>query len=173
MGIVQSKQLKTTRNDATMAFVTLDDGSGSIEVVVFPRVLDKYKQLLFADNVVIIKGKISVREEEAPKIICDDVATPGASAEAPADAAQGGSEGGRKQTRYGLYIKVPSMESEGYKAAERLIEVFDGDFPLYVYLEKTGKLKAAPRRLWVTINDVLLGELRNILGNENVFIKNG
>ena len=171
MGVVQSKQLKTTKNDATMAFVTIDDGSGNIEVVVFPRVLDRFKHLLFADNVVIIKGKISIREDEAPKILCDDIRSP-ENREAAPEPEQISRSDTPKQGRYGLYIKVQSMQSDEYKAAQRVIEIFDGDFPLYVYLKGAGKLTVAPKKLWVSINDILVGELKNILGGENVAIKN-
>jgi DNA polymerase-3 subunit alpha len=64
------------------------------------------------------------------------------------------------------------MQSDEYKAAQRVIEVFDGDFPLYVYLKDAGKLTVAPEKLWVSVNDILVGELKNILGVENVVVKN-
>jgi DNA polymerase III subunit alpha len=172
MGIVLSKQLKTTKKDTTMAFVTLDDGSGTIETVVFPNVLERFKQYLFADSIVIVRGKISVREDEPPKVLCDSVIAPdqlGSPKAQPQESAPAAKP--KKNLRSGLYIKVPTMESKEYCAAEKLIEVFDGDTPLYVYLVNSGKLTAAPRRLWVSINDIFMGELKSILGEQNVFLK--
>lgn len=166
IGVIQSKQLKTTKKNTTMAFVTLDDGTASVETIVFPNVLDRFGRLLTDDGVVIINGRISVREEEAAKIICDSVAEPGSELEH-----NNGRTSNGKKLRPGLYIKVPSFESDGYKRAEKLIEVFDGDFPLYVYFGDKHKLTVAPRRLWVYMNDVMLEELKKILGGKNVYVK--
>lgn len=185
LGIVQAKQLKATKSDSTMAFVTLDDGSGAIEVVVFPKVLERFKGLLNVDEVVLLKGRVSVREEEAPKLLCDEVTSPQllqsgtnepkpkAPAESrPAVRQQKPNEQNAHQPgREGLYIRVPGKDTDEYDRAENLISIFDGGFPLYVFFKDTGKLTRAPQSLWVSINDVLLSELRKLLGEENVALR--
>jgi len=72
-GIISSKSLKFTKNNQVMAFIGLEDLYGSVEVIVFPNIYEKYYNLINIDNTVIIEGKISLKEEENPKIICNSV----------------------------------------------------------------------------------------------------
>lgn len=169
IAIIGAKQLKTTKTNSTMAFITLDDGSGQIEALVFPKTLETYKNLVQTDEIVVVKGRISVREDEAPKILCDELLRP-----EDAFTPNAGENDGRdesKKARKGLYISVPSLKSEEYERARRVIEVFDGDFPLYIYCRNNKKLLRAPVNIWVSMNDVMLGELKSILGEENVFVR--
>ncbi len=173
-GIISAKQLKTTKNDSTMAFITLDDGSGQIEALIFPKTLQNCKNLVETDEVVVVRGRISVREEEAPKILCDTVEKPDGefSQNAVDGAEKESSKNDRKSTaRKGLYISVPSLNCDEYVRALRVIDVFDGDFPLYIYNRNEKKLLRAPSKLWVSMNGVLEGELKSILGQENVVVK--
>lgn len=62
--IVSSKRLKSTRGGEMMAFVMLEDTSGSIEMLVFPKVLTQYSHKLAEGSVVIVRGRVSMREEE-------------------------------------------------------------------------------------------------------------
>jgi DNA polymerase-3 subunit alpha len=164
LGIIQSKQLKTTKTDSTMAFITLDDGSGMIEALVFPNVLEKYKEYIETDEVVVAVGKISLREEEAPKILCDSVTRPG-------DSITRGDTKKPEGNKTGLYINVPALNSPEYERARNVIAVFDGDFPLYVFCSDNKKLMRAPREMWVSMNSVLERELKSVLGEENVFLR--
>ncbi|MEG6571278.1 DNA polymerase III subunit alpha [[Clostridium] cellulosi] len=167
IGIISAKQLKTTKTDSTMAFITLDDGSGQIECLVFPKTLETFRNLIAVDEIVVISGRISIREEEAPKILCDSVTKPDLQNLGTAPEKQNS-----KNKKAGLYISVPAFECEEYTRAIRVIEVFDGDFPLYVYCRDKKKLLRAPRKLWVSMNDVLLNELKNILGSSYVQVVN-
>ena len=56
-----------------MAFINLEDLYASVEVIIFPKTFDKYKSLMEEDEIVIIKGRISIREEEQPKDICEEI----------------------------------------------------------------------------------------------------
>ncbi|MFT9055919.1 MAG: DNA polymerase III subunit alpha [Ethanoligenens sp.] len=163
-GIVQSKQTKITKNNEAMAFCTLDDSSGTIELVVFPRVLEQYKPLFEPDSAVIVAGKISIREDEPPKLLCNH-AEPLLQNQSDH---MGNNMEEKKPERRGLFLRVPSQGSKTFFRAENLLAVFDGTFPLYVFFEDTRKLTLAPKKLWVSVNDVLLEELRGILGEENV-----
>jgi DNA polymerase-3 subunit alpha len=164
-GIIAAKQLKTTKTDSTMAFITLDDGSGAIEALVFPRILEKYKEFVETDEVVAVSGRISVREEEAPKILCDQFSKPGA--QRPREEKKN-----KDESKSGLYLSVPSITSEEYKKACYVAAVFDGEFPPYVYCRDNKKLMRAPREMWVSMNRVLETELKSVLGEENVFVRN-
>ena len=70
-----------------------------------------------------------------------------------------------------LYIKVPSRESQEFEIAKRLIDIFDGRTPVYFYIENDKKVLRAPSDLWVELNEVLLNELKNRLGDENIRLK--
>lgn len=71
--VIQSKKVLTTRSKATMAFLNVEDRVGSIEIVVFPQIYEKYAKDLIADNIILISGKVSIREDETPKILCDNI----------------------------------------------------------------------------------------------------
>ncbi len=72
-GLIRQITKKVTKNNNMMAFVELEDIYGSMELVVFPNVLDKYSSLITDDSKIVVKGKLSLREEEDIKIICDEI----------------------------------------------------------------------------------------------------
>jgi DNA polymerase-3 subunit alpha len=163
MGIIQSKTLKTTKNSSTMAFVTLDDGSGSIEAVIFPKTLELFKTKINNDAIVLIKGKISVKEEETPKILCNEIKT----ADEAAKAANVSNDNSRK----GLFLKFESEKSSLLEKAKSITSIFDGETVLYFYFDDTKKYMKAPKSMWVSVNDLLLNELNELLGKSNVIVK--
>jgi DNA polymerase III subunit alpha len=56
-----------------MAFITLEDLFGTVEVIVFPKTYDKYKELLFEDSIVLIEGTLSIVEEDTPKLMSNRI----------------------------------------------------------------------------------------------------
>lgn len=72
-GMVIGKRLMTTKKDDIMAFVTLEDLYGSIDVVVFPRTLQQYQELLKEDSIIFIKGRISVRDDDDVSILAGQI----------------------------------------------------------------------------------------------------
>ena len=72
-GILAGVNQKVTRNNTIMAFLKLEDLTGTIEVIVFPKTLDKVKELCVTDSLVIIKGRLSLKEDEPPKLICESI----------------------------------------------------------------------------------------------------
>ena len=166
LGILTKVRLKVTKNNSTMAFVTVEDMFGSIEALVFPNTLTQYAPLIAEGNIVQMRGRVSMREDEETKLVCEQVL--------PAPEKGHHVEGApkRKTKRPGLYLKVPGKESPLYEKAKKYLLIFDGPTPLYVYFEDTKKLMLAPTAMRVDVNDVLLRELRKVLGNANVaFVK--
>jgi DNA polymerase-3 subunit alpha len=164
MGIVQSKTLKTTKNNSTMAFVMLDDSSASIEAVVFPKTFALFKSKLNNDSVILVKGKISVKEEETPKILCNEIKT----ADEAAVAAKVDNDSNRRK---GLFLKIESEKSSTLEKVKNIISIFDGETALYFYFEDTKKYMKAPKSMCVSVNDLLLNELYELLGKSNVIYK--
>ena len=72
--------------------------------------------------------------------------------------------------RHGLYLRLASEADPLYKHAVNLLSIFEGDEPVYIRFADTGKLVRAPRSLWIMPNDPLFGELRRVLGDENVAV---
>ena len=72
-GMIASKTIKYTKNNKVMAFLTLEDLVGSVEIVIFPRDYEKYQQYLNEENKVFIKGRVSEEDEAASKLICESV----------------------------------------------------------------------------------------------------
>ena len=155
-----------------MAFVTVEDTTGSIEMLVFPKTLSRYSQMLTPGAVVVLSGRISVREEEDPKLLCEKVMTieeklamRGAKKE-PQPAAPAAAANPARRT--GLYLKLPSKDSEEMQKARNLLEIFEGETCVYVVFSDTGKAAMAPRSMWCDPNEVLLRLLGEAIGAENV-----
>ena len=163
LGIITIVKLKVTKSNSTMAFVTLEDMFGAIELLVFPNTLSQYANLVAEGRIVKIFGRISMTEEKDPKIICEQVLP-------PPDSKEVHNAEHKKNSRPGLYMKAANEEDPLYKKALQYIEVFDGGTPLYVYFTDKKKLLLAPAHYRVSLNDILLRELKKLLGDENIAV---
>ena len=177
LGMVAQIRTKTTKSNTMMAYVTLEDLYGSIEVLVFPRTLSQFAPLLQPGSVVLLNGRISVREEEDPKLLCDRIFPAPEPGKAIASSATDKPPTDRSVSspavpsgKHGLYVRVPSVESAEFKRMCLVLNVFIGTEPLYIRFTDTGKLVRAPQNMCVWPHDVLLRELRLILGEKNVAI---
>ena len=150
-GIILHKKTKTTKNNSMMAFITLEDLYGQVEAIVFPKILSKYSQYIHEDNIVVIKGRISIREDEQPKILCQEVI--------PVNQIN-------KPER--LYIKIRKDKKSVLEEITSILKFFNGDVPVYVFFEENNKLTLASRDKWVKLSDILLSELKNIVGDDCV-----
>ena len=168
LGILSSVRMKVTKSNSTMAFLILEDMFGSMEVLVFPKTLAQYGEWISEGRIVRLSGRVSIREDEDAKLICESVA--------PADRANSADSGGKEETPHkkakhpGLYLKVPGIDSAEYDRAKKYLAIFDGTTPLYLYFNDTKKLMRAPLSMRVSVNDVLLRELNKLLGPENVVL---
>ena len=75
-GIISTVKKKVTKNNALMAFGTIEDLYGSAELLIFPKIYEKYAGLLTEENIIIIKGRLSIREDDSPKILPDTIYLP-------------------------------------------------------------------------------------------------
>ena len=143
---------KVTRNNSIMAFLKLEDLTGVIEVVVFPKTLDKVRNLINLDSMVVINGRVSIKEDEEPKLICESI------------------EALEKVNSDKLYIRVDNLA----KAKEMkpklisIVEEYKGDSALYVFTSNDRKNYRMPRDMWVDLNTDVVLELKKVFGDENV-----
>lgn len=174
-GIITDIKAKTTRSNNLMAFVTLEDLYGSMEIIVFPNVLKRYKALLVNENAVFIDGRISIKEEELPKIICENVRMiqkKDRSAETP-EAAMGYDQRiyndiGRNEK---LYIKTEiADDSEMMKSVIALFKYFSGKIPvIFCKPDDMGNItKHHIGEYYVEMCDTLERELFERFGEKNV-----
>ncbi len=162
IGIISGQKIKTTKSNSVMAFLTLEDMTGSIEVIVFPKILEQYRGVIKADAVVYINGRADSGDDDSVKLI--------ASVIQPVDEV-GLNAVKEKPINEGLYLKVNSQLSEQYDKVMRLLNVFEGTFPVYFRFEDTGKAIKAPQKHWIDINDVLVRELKKVLGEDCVIVR--
>ena len=170
LGMLGTVQIKATRGGAQMAYVTLEDLYGSLELVVFAKTLEQYRSVLRNGAMVVVRGRLSAREDEEPKVLVSSIETaPSADSLPPEPIAAAPKPTSKKPiANPGLYVKIPSLESDEWKRVCRVLKALDGQTPVYVRVADTGKLVRTPAELWVTPHAVLIGELERILGRENV-----
>ena len=177
-GILTEVKEKATKKGDYMAFVTLEDMTGQIECLVFPRVFEKYRLLLNADEAVVISGKISVREDEAPKLLAERVTrmdewaahpvtqrTPDYSIRntAPKTDAQLAAEAEQK-----VFLR---LERKDMDRAGALLALHAGSTPVYMHLPSEKMTLLCPKENWCSADEDCLRRLKDELGAENVVLK--
>ncbi len=176
-GIVQSVKLKTTRSNSMMAYVTLEDDSASVELLVFANALNQYGGWLKENQGVIVTGRVSIRDEKEPQIILNRC-TPLSELNDPnlAERSERGKpplpagEGDRAAVEGScskLYLKLPSEDSLEFKKTRAILNMFPGSVPTVLYFADT-KLRRGTLCMPQTI---MLEELRRLLGTDSVVTK--
>ena len=159
-GIVDAVKTKPTKNNSLMAYVTLDDGTGSMELLCFQRVLDLSGGALREGSIVLVKGRLSVRDEKDPQLVADSarlLATEPEPSSAPVF------PGSPKK----LWLRLSGEQHPDYARVRRVLSMFPGSTPLVVYFSDTG----VKRGSHCMIHEALLKELREILGEESVVLR--
>ena len=191
-GIVLSKKMKTTKSNDVMVFVTLEDTTGSLEALVFPRILQESGGIINVNEAVVVEARVSSREDEETKLVAERFLTVEEAQRIPfaqnfgyqrKPAPQQKSQPvqinehapvQKKPSASGLFIRVPSENSAEYKKAMEFLAVFEGLTPLYIHFADTKKTVKAPTKLWVDAtveNGYVPKRLAKILGEENVVMK--
>jgi len=159
-GIITAKKTKTTKSNNLMAFITLEDLYGSMEIIVFPTVLEKYARYITEEGIVLVNGRISVKEEEQPKIICDEIK--------PLKSDNLKPMGKAKMPKLCIRLEK-GRDKEVADSIMPMLKYFGGNTPVCFY-DEDNKKTVAEREYWVSLNDCLLSELKRRLGEENVKI---
>ncbi|MBQ6699552.1 MAG: DNA polymerase III subunit alpha, partial [Oscillospiraceae bacterium] len=188
-GIVLSKKMKTTKSNDVMAFVTLEDTTGSLEALVFPRVLQEYGGIINVNEAVVVEARVSSREDEETKLVAERFLTVEDAQRIPfmqtysyqrktpaqqRTEEEPAPEVSEKTSSSGLFIRVPSENSAEYKKAMDFLAVFEGLTPLYIHFAESKKTVKAPAKLWVDTNvdkGYVIRKLGQLIGEENVKMK--
>ena len=150
-GIIATLAIKYTKTNKTMAILTLEDLLGTVEVVVFPRDYEKYKEYLQEENKVFIRGRVSEEDDAPSKLICESIVP-------------------FSQTRKELWLQYADKDT--FLAQEQmlydLIGNSDGRDEVVIYCKKERVVKRLGRNRNVQVETGLLSRLMNYLGDSCV-----
>ena len=145
-----------------MAFITLEDAFGSVECLVFPKVLNRYSGVLYEGNTLLVSGTLSLREDEAPKILLNDAepldealargkeavmrgraSRRGGAAPQPETGGNGAAQGSPV-----LYIRLETKDAQTLGHVREALAPFRGDVEVRLYFSDTKRTARAPRDLY-------------------------
>lgn len=155
-GIISSKRNLVTKKNSMMAFVQLEDLYGTIEVIVFPNVFERCKDLIVEDGIIVVKGTVNRKEDEAPKVLADRLFAI--------------DELKDEMTRNPIKLRIPETmnEQETLGRVKDLLRQNAGDTPVLIYTANGKKGLRADTSLWVTPSDGFFRAMKDLLGSGNV-----
>jgi len=155
VGVLGDIKLKQLKNKNTIAYTTIEDTSGVIDVIVFSATLANYRPIMVPGSIVIINGKVSEREDRDAELVCESV-------EVVPESAQ------RTEPSTTLYLKIPSMNSPIFNDVCDILSKHKGGQDVIIVCEDTNKRIMAPDRLKVESSIALTDSLSKLLGESNV-----
>ncbi len=151
-GIINAMRGKPTRSGSgIMGYGVLEDLTGSVEIAAFPSLYTKFAALLQPDKLVIVTGKLNIRDEQANTVLVDDVV--------PLESAQGNKK---------LYLRMKTRDEAVMAQICENLRRFPGNMPVVMYFEDERKQSAAPKTLYINPAEGLLDILKHLLGETNV-----
>ncbi len=150
-GMITEKTIKFTKNNQTMAFLTIEDLFGTLEIIVFPRDYEKYHHLLIEDEKVFIRGRASVEEDKNGKLICERMYS-------------------FDETKQELWLQFETKEEFLEKEQEltAMLHDSDGTDRVVIYLSSVKAIKRLPENMSIRIDGEIVNNLTNYLGKKNV-----
>lgn len=148
-GMITNVQKKMTRNNNMMAFIILEDLFGTMEIIIFPTIYQNFSHMIDVEKILLIEGKLNIKEEEEPVIICNKL-TPLINIKTEK-----------------LYIKISrEIDHSIFENIKPILKEHAGNTPVIVYFESNKKKTLADRRLWVNPNKQLIKLLKDKLGED-------
>lgn len=156
--MVRGKRLHTTKNNAQMCFLAAEDMTGTLEVVVFPKLFESVRNLLQNGHILAVRGHISLKEEEEAKLLADDIQPVNAFLES--------------LFRRGLCVRLNSWDADSLQAVLQCARIYSGPFKFRIYFQDLKRLTAPRQVSGVEISENFLNALSAITENENIaFLK--
>ncbi len=153
-GIITAKRTLVTKKNNMMAFVQVEDLYGALEIVVFPNIFERHKELLQEDKIIVIKGTVNCKEEEEPKILADKIFAI--------------EDYGSGQKRVKVRIPDTMDEEVALHDIKELLSCHPGDCPVLIYGAYSGKCFKVHTKLWVNPTEDFYRELEAFVGKENI-----
>ncbi len=168
-GVVSSARTRTTKNNSLMSYITLEDDTGSIELLAFQRALDNGGSYVQENAPLIVQGRISLRDEAEVQIMADSFRPIADVDTMPASPAQPQQPVMTAQKEQKLYLRVLPAQEEKLKKLEKVLVMFPGQDPLVLVREVNGQRRRFGARC--LIHPALVDELREMFGQDNVVLK--
>ena len=150
-GMITEKTIKHTKTNQMMAFITVEDLLGTVEVVVFPRDYEKNRDYLEVDSKVFVRGRVSEEDDKPSKLICEKIIP-------------------FEQTKKELWIQFPDKET--FLDQEQIVYGYladsDGNDEVVIYCAKERVVKRLPKNRNIGINEQILSRLMNHFGEKRV-----
>lgn len=193
--ILSTVKKKVTKNNTTMGFLQAEDVTGSIEVVVFPKKMNQVAELLIEDSIVIIEGRLELKDDEAAKISLDsievapsqDEVKQGKIAAPPppdykpikrdipltvaAEPVKSAETVQKKSSTRGLFIRLPSENCSEMAKVKNMVTEFSGPTTVHFYYTDTKKYNMETG-IRTSVTATLYNKLQQLLGSSNVVLKN-
>ena len=164
-GVVQAVKMKTTRNNSMMAYVTVEDETGTVELLAFSNVINQYGNYLRENDPVVIVGRLSLRDDKEPQIVVNRARPMTDFTENPVLVQE--EKASYIQEKGKLYLRLPTEEGALFRKIRAVLNMFPGSNEVVLYFADT-KLRRGTR---CTLDSGMLEELENILGKDNVVVK--
>ncbi len=150
-GMITEKTIKYTRNNQVMAFVTVEDLTGSIEVIVFPRDYEKYRQYLETDAKILIRGRVQAEEEKDAKLICAEIHS-------------------FDECKKEVWIQFATKEIFDEKEQQLFdtIRDMDGEDGIVLYIASPRSMKRLPNNWNISADEEAVTKIKEGFGDENV-----
>ena len=158
-GIIQVVKTKTTRNNSMMAYVTLEDDTASIEMLVFSNVIGQYGGYIRESSAVVVTGRLSLRDDKEPQIIVNRAR--------PISDFENQPQEPRPVPPSTLYLRLPSEEGKLYPKIKAILNMFPGTQKTVLFFEDT----RVRRGTACQFRENMLRELQSVLGEGNVVLK--
>jgi len=163
-GMIASVSVKYTRNNDKMAFLTLEDFQGTMEIVVFPKVYQQYSELLLEEAVILVKGRSNVSADGEAKVIASQMQILHLEETKPAE---------NEKTTASVWLKIAQNREVPLQQITAILGRYRGEIPVYIYQESTKEKRKADKKNWVDGSFDLQEELKLLLGEGNVVMKDG
>lgn len=150
-GLIVNKTIKYTKNNKVMAFLTIEDLLGTVEVVIFPKDYEKNKLYLEEDSKVFVKGRVSEEDDRASKLICESIVP-------------------FQEIKKELWIQFPDKQTfmQEEEQLYRMINGSEGNDTVVIYCQAEKAIKRLPMNRNVGIDSILLSRLTNYFGEKRV-----
>ena len=159
-GVVQSSRTRTTKANSLMSYINLEDDTGAMELIAFQRALDTGSVYIKDNALIIVRGRISIREEKEPQLMVDRIRP-------ITDLGQIKPEPPRPNAKSKLWVKLPGEDDPRLERIELILTMFPGQQQMIIYLERE-KRRIGARCL---IHPSLIDELKELCGDANVFLE--
>lgn len=163
-GMIAGVSVKYTRNNDKMAFLTLEDFQGTMEIVVFPKVYQQYSELLLEEAVILVKGRSNISADGEAKVIASQMQILHLEETKPAE---------NERITSSVWLKIEKDREVPLQQITAILGRYCGEIPVYIYQESTKEKRKADKKNWVDGSLDMQEELKLLLGEGNVVMKEG